>query len=65
MLDVVNGTGLIGLEYPLKLGSIKGYFVPKLVPISMSLFLYVNGKEVEDEELHLRICPCQHRAAEP
>lgn len=62
---VVIETGLVGLESPLKSDGIKGYFIPELVPISISLFLYVIGKEVEDEELHIRIRPCQHRAAEP
>ena len=57
---VVSGTGLVGLGYPLKSGGIKGDFVPKLVPISISLFLYVIGKDVSDEELHLRVRPCQH-----
>ena len=55
----------MGLEYHLKSGGIRGYSVSKLVPISMSLFLYVIGKDVSDEELHLRVRPCQHRAAEP
>ena len=56
----VNGTGSVGLEYPLKSGGVEGYFVPKLVPKSISLFSYVIGKDVSDEELHLRLCSCQH-----
>ena len=62
----VSGTGLTRLEYPLKPRDFEGYFVPKLVPKSMSLLSYIIGTGGGDyEELHLWLCPCQHGATEP